>query len=206
MKKEYQKQGGFMPFIAIALIAALAVGGGVYVAKKKKEHKIERSENTETKANENANLGVGASVNTKTHGSLKSFLGLKKNTICTFQGVTKDVTSSGTVYVSADGNMRGDFTVTSPTIKMAESHFLVKGQGAAYAWTGTQGTKMNLTSFMSENSSSQQSYVNPNTPVSYDCKDWVVDEEKFTLPTGVTFVDIDAFIKTKLPGGVVPKM
>lgn len=212
MKTQYRKQGGFVPFIAIALVALLAVGGGVFIAKKNKEHKQLVVDNTETKANgnadmranENANLGVNTKG--KVNGSLKTLLGMKKNTLCTFEAISNGVTSNGTIYLSAEGNMRGDFVLSGPTIKMADSHIIIQANTTAYAWTGTQGTKMNLSGFLNGNADTKQDYVNPNSPVSYDCKDWAVDASKFVLPSGVNFIDIDAFIKTKLPGGVIPKM
>src|SRR3989338_6885057 len=99
LKQKYMKnrnlQGGFAPLLIIAIIAILAIGGGVYVVKKNRDAKInaELEGNVETKentnadlnANENANLGINA----KAKGSFRSLLGLGKNTQCTFASVQK---------------------------------------------------------------------------------------------------------------------
>src|SRR3989344_2681426 len=121
--KNRNLQGGFAPLLIIAIIAILAIGGGVYITKKNKAAKVELEGNAETQANanadananENANLGINANVNAKTKGTFRSLLALGKNTQCTFTSLNNGVNSSGTVYISVTGSMRGDFTSATST-------------------------------------------------------------------------------------------
>lgn len=204
--KNKNLQEGFIPLIAIAVIAVLAIGGGVYAVKKNKEAKVDvdvntqASSNADLNANENANLGINANVNAKAKGTFRSLLALGKNTMCTFTSTAGGVNSSGTVYIATTGNMRGDFT-TQLSSGAKNSSMIIK-DGYAYVWSGTQGAKMSVSSMNSADvkAKSGQS-VDLDSQVDYDCQDWTVDSSKFTLPSTVTFVDIGAAIKN-LPSGI----
>jgi hypothetical protein len=199
-------KAGFVPFLVVAIVAALAIGGGVYAVKKNNDKKAALEDNLETQANANAdaNANVNANLGVNANGSGKatimSFLDLKKNAMCTFDSTDNDMTSKGTIYISAEGNLSGDF-VTTKSGTSTTSHMVVKS-GVAYVWTGSQGAKMDLSSLQGSASAQAKSYVDVNSEVDYSCEDWTVDASKFNLPSGVTFVDIEAMLKgsLKLPG------
>ena len=204
-------QGGFAPLLIIAIVAVLAVGGGAYVITKNKQAKvdIEAEGNLETQANSNAdananvnaNLGVNANINAK--GSLRSLLGLGQSTVCTFSSTAGGTSSSGTVYIASSGSMRGDFS--SQTSSGAQASSMIVKDGYSYVWSGSQGVKMNVESNASANSGASaqtKQSVDLDSQVDYDCKAWTVDQSKFTLPSTVDFVDIDAMLKGSLQGGV----
>lgn len=203
-------QGGFAPLLIIAIIAVLAVGGGAYVVTKNKEvKKAELEDNVDTQANANAdanananaNLGVNTNANAK--GSLRSLLALGKNSMCTFRSVHEGVTSSGTVYIASNGDMSGDFQLQDPNSKYAHSYMIIKG-GTSYVWSGTQGAKMNVSATQNATASNTNQSIDLDAQVDYDCKNWTLDNSKFTVPTNVNFVDIEAMMKGAgaLPGGV----
>ena len=200
-------QGGFAPLLIIAIVAILAIGGGAYVVTKNKQAKnAELGDNLDTQANvnadinanENANLGVNAK------GSFRSLLALGQNTMCSFTSVNESVTSSGTVYITSSGNMRGDFT-SQMSAGTQTSSMIVK-DGYSYVWSGSQGAKMNMTSSANANAGAgaqTQQSVDLDAQVDYDCKAWSVDQSKFTLPSSVNFLDIEAMMKgSVVPGGV----
>lgn len=195
---------GFIPLLVLVVVAALAIGGGFYAVKKNNEKKAALEDNLETQANANAdvNANVNANLGINANGSGKatimSLLGVKKNTTCTFKDVRDGVASEGTVYISAEGNMSGDFTTTKSGTSTT-SHMIVKG-GVAYVWTGSQGAKMNVASLQGSASAQTKSYVDVNSQIDYTCKDWTVDASKFTLPSSATFVDLEAMLKLKVPG------
>ncbi len=202
--KNNNLQGGFAPLLIIAIVAILAIGGGTYVSKKNKA-KVNLEDNLETQANanadananENANLGVNANAK----GSLRSLLALGKNTMCTFTSTEGDTTSSGTVYIVADGSMRGDFT--SKTSAGTQTSSMIVKDDTSYVWSGTQGMKMKATASASAQAKTQtQQSVDLDAQADYDCSDWSVDQSKFTLPVGVNFLDIEAMMKgSALPSG-----
>ena len=195
-------QGGFAPFLIIAIIAILAVGGGAYAVKKNREAKVNIEGDVETQANVNADLNANENanlgVNAKAKGSFRSLIAMGRNTQCTFTSLQQGVTSSGTMYITSSGNMRGDFTTQMSSGTQTSS--MILKDGYSYVWTGNQGAKINVASLddnTSANAQAQQS-VDLDAQVDYDCKDWSVDQSKFTLPSGVNFVDLEAMLKGQL--------
>jgi hypothetical protein len=202
--KNKNLRGGFVPLLIIAIIAILAIGGGAYLVSKRNKEK-QAGDNPETQANANAdananaNANLGVNANAKAKGSFRSLMALGKNTECSFTGVNSGVTSSGTVFVTAAGNMRGDFT--SQTSSGTKTSSMIVKDGTAYVWSGTQGAKMStsfMTSAQAKAQAGTQQSVDLDSQVDYSCKDWTVDQSKFTLPAGVNFVDIEALMKLKV--------
>ena len=195
-------QGGFAPFLIIAIIAILAVGGGAYAVKKNREAKVNVEDDVETQANVNADLNANENanlgVNAKAKGSFRSLVAMGRNTQCTFTSLQQDVTSSGTVYITSSGNMRGDFTTQMSSGTQTSS--MILKDGYSYVWTGNQGAKISVASLDDKTSADAQAQqsVDLDAQVDYDCKDWSVDQSKFTLPSGVNFVDIEAMLKGQL--------
>ncbi len=198
MKKK-NLQGGFAPLLIIAIIAILAIGGGAYVVKKNKEAKnlegnvdTQANVNADVNANVNANLGVNAKAKT----SLRSLLALGKSTMCTFTSASGGTSTSGTVYLGADGDMHGMFETKTGTQTAVTSHMIVK-DGVTYAWTGTQGVKMNLAEMNANTSTEMQAnkYADFDKQGDYKCSPWVRDDSQFTLPASVKFMDLNALLK-----------
>lgn len=199
------KQGGFLSAIAIALIAVLAVGGGVYAVKKSKEKQMHEGDNVETRAdgradehaNVRANLGAGGVMK----GSLRSLFGIGKDTECTIENTMQNYSSKGTVYVTSKGEASGNFTSTVNG-RAIDSHMIIK-DGVTYTWSGTQGSKISLKDMpMPEENGAkippqdmQKNGVDMNSQVNYSCKDWAYDASKFVIPTTVQFVDLGEMMK-----------
>ena len=205
--KNKNLQGGLAPFLIIAIVAILAIGGGAYLVTKNKGAKVntqvEGDVETQANANADANANANANLGINAKGSFRSLIGLGKNTQCSFTSVSEGVTSSGTVYITASGNMRGDYnTKTSSGVQTSS---MILKDGYSYVWSGSQGAKMNVTNMggsASAGAQAQQS-VDLDSQVDYNCKDWSVDQSKFTLPSGVNFLDLEAMMKgSALPSGV----
>ena len=101
--------------------------------------------------------------------------------------------SSGTVYMAGKDRIRGDFMVSSPAA--TEMH-LIRTDGYTYIWGPAlpQGVKAAVTA---ENEGdlfdTETGAVDPNTQ--YTCVSWSVDASKFTLPSGVPFLDVEAMLE-----------
>lgn len=204
-------KSGFAPLLILAILAVLAIGGGAYVMTKNK--KAPAGDNTNTQANvkadqnanENANLGVNANENAK-KGSLRSFLGLGQNMKCTYSSTTKDgVSGSGTFYIGANGDMRGEFETKVGTGAPIVNNMIIKG-GVSYVWSGTQGAKMTIPAEKAKANvpEANKGMEQLDAQMDYNCSPWVLDASKFATPTGVNFMDLDALLK----GGVnipIPK-
>lgn len=202
--KNKSLNAGFAPLLIIAIVAILAIGTGVYVVEKNKEaKKAELEGNAETQANANADLNANANanlgVNANAKASLRSLLALGKSSVCTFTSSQNGATSSGTMYISASGDMRGDFQ--SQTSSGTQASSMIVKDGTSYVWSGSQGAKMKTNASASANASAQaKNSVDLDQQVNYDCSDWTVDSSKFTLPSGVNFVDIEAMLKGSVKG------
>lgn len=197
--KNRNLQGGFAPLLVIAIIAVLAIGGGTYVATKNKEvKKAQLEDNVDTQANVNAdananiNANLGINANTDAKGSLRSMLAVGRSQKCTYTNTAGGATSSGTFYISADGSMRGDFTVQTSAGSQTSS--MIVKNGTSYVWSGTQGSKMSATTNGTDTFNINTGF-DLDSQFGYNCENWSKDESKFTVPSSVKFVDIDAMMK-----------
>ena len=194
-------------FIAIIIIAAivLAAGGGTYYAvKTHSSAKVATDTTMSASSTTTADVSTSASASSNTLGSLKDILGIGKNVVCTISESTATSSVSGTVYISGT-NMSGQFT----TVDSSGTHSanMIRNNDDVYAWTGTQGAKILLSAM--ENVSTQntqtrmRSSVDLNQNVHYSCTPWTVDQTKFTVPTTVKFIDVQAMMNTHA-GAAVP--
>ncbi len=184
---------GFEPITIVIIIAVVLIigAGGYYVAKK-----ASKPAATDTSVQGDINATTTASVQVS-RGSLRSLWALGKDLTCTITVATTSVTTTGTVYLSGE-TMRGDFVVTSQSTGTTDSH-MIKTGNTIYAWSGTQGAKIDVSKF--EGKAASQSNINLDQQVDYKCSNWVKDATKFTLPTGVTFVDLSTVINTQINAG-----
>ncbi|MFZ2484568.1 MAG: hypothetical protein WAX80_02515 [Minisyncoccia bacterium] len=190
-------QGGFAPLIIIAIVAILAIGGGAYIITKDKssDEKVEDGRRGDVQFEDKMQAEAEINLDVNAKGSLRSLLGGGKNMMCTFASAAGGTNSSGTVYISSDGSMRGDFsTETSAGTQM--SSMIVKND-TSYVWSGTQGVKMNVAGD-STTSSDTKSDVDLDSQVDYKCANWSKDESKFSAPTSVNFLDVEAMMKVKV--------
>ncbi len=96
--------------------------------------------------------------------------------------------SSGTVVMN-NGKLRGDFTSTMSGITVSSS--FIGRDGYMYTWTSMlpQGFKVAIDA--STGTSGGQG-IDPSTQVEYSCAPWSADESKFELPSGITFMEMNA--------------
>jgi len=140
-------------------------------------------------------------------GTIQSLLKQGKNVTCSIS--YPEGSGSGTVYV-AGTKVRGDFT-TKVDNKELMSH-MINENNTAYVWTdaSNQGTKITIDPnqpIPSAPAGAPQS-ADLNKEVDMNCKNWSVDNSKFTVPTNVTFTDMSELLK-KVQGtgtGPMPKL
>lgn len=183
-------QGGFLPILIVVIVAAIAIGGGAYVVSKNKAAKVD------TSADVKADAKADAKLDAKAKGSLSSLLKLGKNVMCKFSSTAGGNNSSGTMYIAANGDTRGDFKMVTSGGSVTSS-MIMKG-GVWYGWSGSQGVKMAVPENAGvDNAAAAQAekYVDLNAEVDYSCSDWSVDGSKFTLPAGVNFIDVKAMLE-----------
>jgi hypothetical protein len=112
---------------------------------------------------------------------------------CTFEYNDAGNVSSGMVYMmNGAERIRGDFNIIESAAGAMEAH-LIRDGGYNYLWGSSfeQGIKTKVTA---ENEG--KLFDDGNSAVSNDteftCSAWSVDESKFTLPSGVEFMDMSA--------------
>lgn len=176
--------------IAIIVVAIILLGGiGWFVSK-------DESENSSTQSSSSGQNSVSNSGTTK--GSLSSLSTGKKAQECTMSYSGANGSGNGTMYT--DGNGRGRMHLELKTEKgnIGQSDQIMK-DNKAYSWTTTEGQTFGMVMDMSKMNSQQsqtQSQSNTSTPApdqSFDinCRDWKIDESKFTVPTNVNFMDLN---------------
>lgn len=194
-------QAGFAPFIIIAIIAVLAIGGGAYVVSKNKAKAPVPEDNPETQANAqaDANANANANLGLNAKGSLRSLMGMGKNVMCTFESTSGSTASSGTVYIAANGSMRGDFKAAGLTSGM------ITKDGYMYGWTDSSSSGMKIKMDAQEQAEIQTEAaqaVDIDSEVDYECSEWSVDQSKFDLPAKIEFVDVKALLNAVGPGDI----
>lgn len=201
-----QTQRGFIG-IAIVIIAALTVGGGVYYAYKTKEAtrisnmasvSNQMQSDTTNQGSGQTAVGINTSVlmrpldngTTSTHMTLEQLLGLNDGRI--LQCTSRVTNAQGTVinstaYINGSA-IRGDSSIVSGDTTTMSS--LILKDGMLYSWTGSVGMKMKVSA--SFNLRSLLSASGQAATQDYACTPWTVDVAKFTVPTSVRFTDYGA--------------
>jgi uncharacterized protein YxeA len=122
-----------------------------------------------------------------TQASIKSLLASKASQQCDFSNNTGTTSLTGTIFV-ANGKASGEFNVQSPSGPIV-SHMVSDGT-YVYIWTSMskQGFKMALAEATSAAANAKNSgSVDVNKTFNFECKNWITDNSKFTLPTDITF-------------------
>jgi len=174
-----------------ALLAVVAVGGGVYVVSQNSAQNEDSA--VDTMSAEEQKEEVQGSFT----GTVSQLLALGQNITCTFAQTEESTTVDGTVYLAASGErMRGDFTATSEGQSMNGS--VIRRDGVNYTWGetpfGTFATKV-VDDDTDESTATQKDKntgVDFDENIEYSCRAWQVDESTFELPAGVVFDDINA--------------
>lgn len=120
-----------------------------------------------------------------------------KNLECSFSFASSNATTNGTAYVSG-AKLRTD-VVTSAGGQTVNT-YMIKDGDYIYTWNSNvnQGIKMKFDQATAPSPTTSATAA-PSTQApdlsqsyQYDCKDWNVDDSKFTLPTNIQFMDISA--------------
>jgi len=111
---------------------------------------------------------------------------------CTFSIAATATSSglSGTIYM-ASGSMSGDFVKTSTAGKATSAHMIV-ANGEDYLWSDalSRGIKMPWSAANSAELANKYGSIDTEQPTAYTCASWTPDQSKFTLPTGIQFIDV----------------
>ena len=177
--------------ISVLVIVAVAVSGYFIINTKKTENispTANQLENEETK-NETSEKPAGKKMAFSQF--IKQDNGAYK---CEVKQALSDMENSGTVYMNA-GNLRGDFNTIAEGRKV-DSSFIIK-DGYTYNWStlAPMGVKVKIqiNETADTNAPARSTYSwNAEQIGDYNCEAWVVDESKFTLPSGITFTEIQS--------------
>lgn len=145
----------------------------------------------------------GTSNQTASEQSLKEIMASNKPVKCDYTDTQSDgSTVQGTSYI-ASGKMRGDFSSTVNG-KTTSGH-MIMADNTSYTWidgmsTGFKVSLSALSTTTTGQSSSSQQGIDPEKKVDYKCSSWTPDNSQFTLPSGITFTDFSAILKTQTSG------
>lgn len=118
---------------------------------------------------------------------------------CTVKQAVSNMDSDGVVFMNRD-RIRGEFSTLTQGIKI-DTSMIVK-DGYTYTWSSMMpgaGFKIKMdsptgagahTTADAETSTNGSYSWNADQIGDYYCKEWAVDESKFTLPTSVKFTEI----------------
>lgn len=128
------------------------------------------------------------------NATFASLLARKTNLICTFEHKDGSNISSGTVYIADEAKrIRGDFTIEQGGAGPMEAH-MIRDDGYNHMWGSfaPQGMKTKVTEEDEKKLFSTKDGGGISDDVTFNCQPWKVDAGKFSLPSGVTFMDVSA--------------
>lgn len=151
--------------------------------------------------NESSGPKEEASKEKQLTGSIKDLIFGGESQKCIYK--TGD--NSGTVYVTSEGKVRGDFTSETEGA-VTNSHVIIDGK-TSYYWSDgqTKGFKVVSTDNESENSDysnlqpSGYSAADLSGNYSYTCYPWLTDSSVFTPPTTINFQSLEDLYSGTLP-------
>lgn len=170
--------------VGVVAIAALGFGTWFFINKEDKPQS-----NSETSAAQSSSGQASEAVAPKTINGLLAAGANKKCILTTSDGSTQ---VTGTIYISAAKEMRGEYSSTSDG-KTSAGNMIIT-QDVQYFWVpdSKQGIKINLSDVAANSQSTEQSSPSGlDTDKEYDfsCSDWTVDEALFVVPSDVNFMD-----------------
>ena len=178
--------------LALGIVAAIVVvGGGAYVAVNPEVISNFTGGAEDTDENVEENEDEGASVGS----TFAAIVALGQSVQCTFShddGAGN--TSSGTFYMTGGAQqIRGDFTARASDSTPTDGH-LLRTQGYTYIWSDSspQGIKTQVVNEGELTAENQDGGIDEDTE--FSCQAWNVDTAKFSLPSGVEFIDMSAQI------------
>lgn len=115
---------------------------------------------------------------------------------CTVNQTLSGIDTTGVTYIN-DSMIRGEFNTRIQNMNI-DSTFIVR-DGYTYSWSSvmpTAGFKVKMTGTVTTpdtTTGTTGSYSwNAEQIGDYDCQPWTVDQAKFTVPTNVTFKEINS--------------
>lgn len=179
--------------IIIAVVAVLVIGGGLFFALSSNN-----SDKQESSSNKSAGSSSSASQEQTEKNSIKSISSGGKSRECTMSYSGSGGTGTGTIYTDGKGRARMQMNLKTEQNNIGETNQIVK-DNKAYSWFNTNGQTIGMVidlSKTSESSNTASTSSGPTPDQSFDmkCKSWNVDESKFTLPSGVNFLDMNSSI------------
>lgn len=183
----------------IIVLVCLGLAVGLYFVFKSNPtddsiKKDEAGEVLENKDLSNNNPAEGTSKKMSFDSFIKNSGG---SYVCDVSQSVSGTESKGTVYVKGGNSMQdrkisGEFKTSTQGINIT-SNFIMK-EGYSYSWTSMMPTgykvKVNDVEGDTETNTSGNINFDSKQIGEYDCKDWVLDESKFTLPSNIKFTEI----------------
>lgn len=168
-------------------IGIIAIGGIIFFATRP----------TTTDNNQEVSQNTDETTAAVQQGTLAELARLGDNFTCTVRHEDSEAgtTVVGTAYIADRGaRMSGTYEITMSNGTTMESN-IVRTDGWNYMWgdqfdsgVKTEVDEADLETVFPEDSEEQM--IDPN--LVYSCEKWRVDEDVFTLPTNVTFIDYSA--------------
>lgn len=144
------------------------------------------------------------------NGTMEDLMARGRDVTCTFTQTDDAGMTKGTVYITQDGRMRGEFTNEGDEGPMA-MHMINDGE-YSYTWgvpSMNKGVKMKLddeedNSIMDDDDEDDdddaEEMVDMDESMEYRCSTWRADASKFVPPSDIEFQDLSAMMQGVLEG------
>jgi hypothetical protein len=190
--------------IIVGIIAVFAIGGGVWwvsqatpTAKPLATEKGEPVQDSAATSEPDAATPLSNANPPEGQGPLRELVARGEALECTFSFTHDEGTSgTGTGYFAPDERMRMETTVTQNG-ETANGSYVIQND-VMYMWGTAEGQSYAMQMPVRETKSQQyteQTPVDLDDNVSFDCIPWTVDEERFAIPEDRNFMDMGAMMQ-----------
>ncbi|MFH1583460.1 MAG: hypothetical protein ABIB72_04080 [Candidatus Falkowbacteria bacterium] len=184
-------------FLLLFLLPAILVLGGC--GKKVDDNKaVSNIQN-------NAVVDKGEAENTKTIKSVNEIMASGKSLECTFSYTDEEqgVTESGSYYIDGPkARFRSEAEIIMKNSDQKTKAYMIGDGSYAYSWSDASGKTGFKISMKEESPSAEntgakaQKDAELDRKMNFDCRDWSVDDSKFTLPPGIEFTNFSEMMKS----------
>lgn len=202
-----------MQKILIGVAAVVIVGGGIWYITSQSSNDQMTSETGGSALSESEQLDNKLVENTKITGSdsLANLFGFGENVRCEFSSVNvaEGDRSSGTFYTDGERFRVEAMYTTSEGVVTTN---MINDGEYAYTWGKTPQGEMAIKapnmevegeadpSSLDFGPDDEESYVDINERVEYDCDRWNVDSKVFIPPSDIEFMDMEAMMREAMEG------
>lgn len=183
------------------VLGVLVIGGGIWLlSPEDRNQPVQPSESATSEADSPETADTSNEADVERTATMRDLIARGEALECTFSFEDQDgVAGTGTGYFANDERMRMESTITQDGETYAANYII--NDETMYMWgemqQGDFGIQMSFSAATEEDMTQNESDmpVEMDENIDFSCTSWSVDESRFTVPTNIEFMDMDAMMQ-----------